>query len=64
VDLLYREETGNSGRFFILEVNTLPGMTGLSILPEIARGAGIDFPNLVERILLGARLKIPVKSLK
>jgi D-alanine-D-alanine ligase len=64
VDLLYREETGNSGRFFILEVNTLPGMTGLSILPEIARGAGIDFPNLVERILLGARLKIPVQSLK
>jgi D-alanine-D-alanine ligase-like ATP-grasp enzyme len=39
-------------------------MTGLSILPEIARGAGIDFPNLVERILLGARLKIPVQSLK
>ncbi|MDH4266821.1 MAG: D-alanine--D-alanine ligase, partial [Deltaproteobacteria bacterium] len=41
-----------------------PGMTGLSILPEIARGAGVDFPNLVERILLGARLKIPVKRLQ
>lgn len=64
VDMLYREETGDSGRFFILEVNTLPGMTGLSILPEIARGAGVDFPNLVERILLGARLKIPVKRLQ
>jgi D-alanine-D-alanine ligase len=58
VDLLYGEETGNSGRFFVLEVNTLPGMTVLSLLPEIARGAGVDFPHLVERILLGARLKI------
>ena len=56
VDLLYREP----GEFFVLEVNTLPGMTPLSLLPEIAGGAGIDFPELVERILLGARLKIPL----
>jgi D-alanine-D-alanine ligase len=59
VDLLYREEEiGRPGNFFVLEVNTLPGMTALSLLPEIAKGAGIDFANLVERILLGARLKI------
>jgi D-alanine-D-alanine ligase len=62
VDLLYRkEEISRPGHFFVLEVNTLPGMTALSLLPEIARGAGIDFANLVERILLGARLKIPVQ---
>jgi D-alanine-D-alanine ligase len=36
---------------FILEVNTLPGMTATSLLPEIAQGAGIPFPNLVEEIL-------------
>jgi D-alanine-D-alanine ligase len=54
VDFLYQEP----GRFFLLEVNTLPGMTPLSLLPEIARGAGINFPDLVERILLGARLRI------
>jgi D-alanine-D-alanine ligase len=36
---------------FILEVNTLPGMTATSLLPEIARGAGIPFPDLVEEIL-------------
>jgi D-alanine-D-alanine ligase len=53
VDFLYREP----GRFFLLEVNTLPGMTPLSLLPEIAKGTGIDFPELVERILLGARLR-------
>jgi D-alanine-D-alanine ligase len=62
VDLLYTGEKGGPGPLFVLEVNTLPGMTALSLLPEIARGAGIDFPTLVERILLGARLKIPVKG--
>jgi hypothetical protein len=36
-------------------------MTRLSLLPEIARGKGIDFQNLVERILMGARLKIPAR---
>jgi D-alanine-D-alanine ligase len=36
---------------FILEVNTLPGMTATSLLPEIAAGAGIAFPELVEEIL-------------
>ena len=46
------------GECYILEVNTLPGMTDLSLLPEIARGAGIEFPELIERILLAASLKI------
>jgi D-alanine-D-alanine ligase len=36
---------------YILEVNTLPGMTATSLLPEIARGAGFSFPDLVEEIL-------------
>jgi D-alanine-D-alanine ligase len=58
VDLLYREP----GEFFVLEVNSLPGMTPLSLLPEIARGAGIPFPELVEKILMGARLRIPSRS--
>jgi D-alanine-D-alanine ligase len=35
----------------ILEVNTLPGMTATSLLPDIARGVGISFPDLVEEIL-------------
>jgi D-alanine-D-alanine ligase len=56
VDMLYKE----SGQFYVLEVNSLPGMTRLSLLPEIAGGAGIDFAELVERILVGARLKIPL----
>ena len=44
-------------RLYVLEVNTLPGMTPLSLLPEIAAGVGIGFEDLVERILDGAALK-------
>jgi D-alanine-D-alanine ligase len=40
-----------SGSPYILEVNTLPGMTATSLLPDIARGVGISFPDLVEEIL-------------
>ena len=44
-------------RLYVLEVNTLPGMTPLSLLPEIAAGVGIGFGDLVERILDRAALK-------
>jgi D-alanine-D-alanine ligase len=55
VDFLVTE----AGEPFILEVNTLPGMTELSLFPEIAQKcAGLEFPELVERILAGAALKI------
>jgi D-alanine-D-alanine ligase len=46
-----------SGDVFVLEINTLPGMTETSLLPKIAAGRGIDFPALCERILLSASLK-------
>jgi D-alanine-D-alanine ligase len=46
-----------SGEVFLLELNTLPGMTATSLLPKIAAGRGIDFPSLCERLLLGASLK-------
>ena len=45
------------GELFLLELNTLPGMTAASLLPKIAAGKGIDFPSLCERLLLGASLK-------
>lgn len=46
-----------SGEVFLLEVNTLPGMTATSLLPKIAAGRGIEFSELCERLLLGACLK-------
>ena len=37
-----------NNKFFLLEVNTQPGMTNLSLVPEIAAYMGIKFENLVE----------------
>jgi D-alanine-D-alanine ligase len=39
---------------FCLEANTLPGMTGTSLVPQAALAAGITFPELCERIALDA----------
>jgi D-alanine-D-alanine ligase len=41
-------------RFWLLEVNTVPGMTSHSLVPMAARAAGIDFDTLVLRILHGS----------
>jgi D-alanine-D-alanine ligase len=40
------------GQFYCLEANTLPGMTGTSLVPQAAAAAGISFPELCERIAL------------
>jgi D-alanine-D-alanine ligase len=42
------------GRPWVLEVNTVPGMTETSLLPQAADAAGIDFDELVGRILADA----------
>ena len=42
------------GNAFVLEVNTLPGMTATSLLPKIAKRAGLSYPALCERILASA----------
>lgn len=47
VDLIL-DETGSP---FVLEVNTIPGMTATSLLPKIAGLAGMGFPDLIEEIL-------------
>ena len=38
-------------QLFCLEANTLPGMTATSLLPKAAAAAGIDYPELCERIV-------------
>tara|TARA_B100001057_G_scaffold498915_1_gene607631 strand:- start:982 stop:1920 length:939 start_codon:yes stop_codon:yes gene_type:complete len=42
--------------FYLLELNTQPGMTSLSLVPEIANYKGLTFENLVEKILLDASI--------
>jgi D-alanine-D-alanine ligase len=42
------------GGLYCLEANTLPGMTGTSLVPQAAQADGISFPELCERIALDA----------
>lgn len=48
----------NSEEFFILEINTHPGMTPLSIVPDIAAYKGIDSKTLIEEILKTASFEV------
>ena len=44
------------GKFYLLEINTQPGMTKLSLVPEIANYIGISFIKLIEWILKDASI--------
>tara|TARA_B100001057_G_scaffold48344_1_gene43108 strand:+ start:4671 stop:5585 length:915 start_codon:yes stop_codon:yes gene_type:complete len=46
-----------NGKFYLLEINTQPGMTKLSLVPEIASYCGISFINLIEWIIKDASRK-------
>ncbi|MER2491894.1 D-alanine--D-alanine ligase [Catenovulum sediminis] len=51
VDLMRAED----GTFYLLEANTIPGMTEKSLVPMAAKAAGISFEQLVSRILATAK---------
>ena len=53
-DFIYDEAEKNP-KFYILELNTQPGMTPLSLVPEIAAHVGISFKDLLERKIKAAR---------
>ncbi|HVP06860.1 MAG TPA: D-alanine--D-alanine ligase [Candidatus Acidoferrum sp.] len=53
VDFIYREPD----QIYCLEVNTLPGMTNLSLAPMAAKCVGMSFDQLVERIIQSALRK-------
>jgi D-alanine-D-alanine ligase len=57
VDLIVTEGENE----YVLEVNTMPGMTPTSLLPKIASGCGIDFATLCEEILKTAQLTYGAK---
>ncbi|MCK9541726.1 MAG: D-alanine--D-alanine ligase [Novosphingobium sp.] len=52
-DFRWDDTQGVEG-LFLLEVNTQPGMTPLSLVPEQARHMGMDYPDLVEAIIAEA----------
>lgn len=47
-DFRYDDRPGGSGELICLEVNTQPGMTTTSLVPDMAAYAGISFPDLVK----------------
>lgn len=52
----FRWDENGDGKVYILETNTQPGMTPMSLSPELAAYVGIDFNTLVAKILASARL--------
>lgn len=52
VEFIYNE---HENEFYMLEINTHPGMTPLSICPEIVAAKGISYTDLVDKILQGAK---------
>lgn len=52
VDYIYDE---SSSKLYFLEINTQPGMTNMSLIPEQAKYLGITFNELVERIISDAK---------
>jgi D-alanine-D-alanine ligase len=52
VDLMLEDDTGE---LYVLEANTVPGLTETSLLPQAADAAGIGFDELIARILAAAQ---------
>ena len=54
----FRLADDDPDELYLLEVNTQPGMTPLSLTPEQASHVGIDFGDLVERLVEEARCDV------
>jgi D-alanine-D-alanine ligase len=55
-DFRYDDTTGQEGQVFLIELNTQPGMTGTSLVPEMAAHAGHSFEELVTWMVNDASL--------
>lgn len=56
-DFRYNDTPGSEGELILLEVNTQPGMTATSLVPELAQHAGHSFPELVTWMVNDASLE-------
>jgi D-alanine-D-alanine ligase len=55
-DFRYQRRAWAENPLVLLEINTQPGMTGTSLVPELAQHAGHSFPDLVTWIVQDASL--------
>jgi D-alanine-D-alanine ligase len=51
-DMMIRDQ-----EIYVLETNTIPGMTATSLFPQGAKAAGIDFPDLLDTLITGQKIK-------
>jgi D-alanine-D-alanine ligase len=48
VDLFLEKPTG---KFYVNEINTLPGFTSISMYPKMWEASGIPYPELIDRLI-------------
>ncbi|OGY59391.1 MAG: hypothetical protein A3F24_02520 [Candidatus Colwellbacteria bacterium RIFCSPHIGHO2_12_FULL_44_17] len=48
---------GEDGAIYVLEINTIPGMTPTSLLPQAAQAAGISFPEVLDKLIHAALMR-------
>lgn len=66
VDMRYDDTKGEPGQIYVLEINTQPGLTPTSLVPDAARHDRMRFPDLIDRCLQGAltRFENPPDEMK
>ena len=57
VDFILNNKEGGDNNFYLLEVNTHPGFTATSLVPKIAKHAGISFEEIVEFLVKSAQCR-------
>lgn len=58
IDFILNNKNGGDNKFYCLEINTHPGFTATSLVPKIAKYAGISFEEIIEDLIKSARCGI------
>lgn len=58
IDFILNNKNGGDNNFYLLEINTHPGFTATSLVPKIAKYAGISFEEIIEFLIKSARCGI------
>ena len=58
IDFILNNKNGGDNKFYLLEVNTHPGFTATSLVPKIAKYAGVSFEEIIEYLIKSARCGI------
>ena len=51
VDFLMEPGPGKSRKIYLNEINTMPGFTAISMYPKLWAASGLDYPDLIDRLI-------------